>query len=113
MAKICDAIEESILDRFIIISKRGTKIEGQIKYVRDGKIFVEIDIARACRVPDLQYDRFNIYFKLNSLPIKMQFDAVRFMKDDGLFSQLINNPEYNKAPSHEDSLVTTKTTTNT
>lgn len=113
MAKIYDAIEESILDRFIITSKRGTAIRGHTKYVRDGKIFVEIDddgIEDAIHVSNLKYVQFDIEFEINPLPVIMQLRALQFMEDDDLFSQIINNLEYDKALSHDDCLENSTTT---
>lgn len=114
MRNMCAAIENNLVDQFTLISKSHPPIDGQIKFVCDDKIIVEIkkphiDLAMLL-LPSV---RFEIVFKQNSIPIEMQFRAVESMQEKGLFSKLINNSEYDKVLPHEESFETTKTTITT
>lgn len=107
MTDICAAIDENHLDRFKLKAKNySTKeIAGQIKYVYDKKIFVEIDkecVAIAAALPSVI--RYDVSFELNLLPFQVQHYAMSYMKSHDLFSHLINNSQYDTAKPHASSL---------
>lgn len=103
---MCTAIEENILDKFKLVSEIGhITINGQIKFIKDGKVVVKIDndcVSQAIKTPP--NTQYNIIFQLNSLPFQVQHSAIDFMQRHQLFSQLINNSEYNTTSFKSQSL---------
>lgn len=122
MADMCAAIEENILDLFTLVPSDEYKnriidkinhyvchnayrfrrypmttydVTGQIKFIRDGKVIVEIDKDwTSMAIKTLPNAQFKINFELNSLPFQVQLNAIDYMQRHQLFSRLIDNSEY-------------------
>lgn len=101
MSKMAAAIDERLLDRFILkprhkLEKSKNEIWGQVERVRENKIYLEIyrecfnDVRNSYK--NTQYD---IFFKVNRIPFQLQHLALEFIEKEQLFTRLINNSFYN------------------
>lgn len=88
-------------------TKESTSVErvfhGQIKGHNDQFINVEISekdfpLFKQCCGKEL----FDIFFKVNTLPYKIQLYALKYMDTFGLHKQIIANPKYNYIEEHTD-----------
>lgn len=114
VAKMAEAIEESILDSFTLkpiltegekfarlsnprIKKKDILIYGQIKGINKNDIFIEInDQHYADYIKDnCQRRHFDIYFQLNIMTYQLQHNALKWLKLHNLFDLLIDHPDYN------------------
>lgn len=112
MTEICGAIEENYLDRFKLFtnySNGKVTLAGQIKRVYGKKIFVEMDdiyfetpISKAVLSKSKKF-LFDVSFELNDLPFQVQRIARDFIESHGLFSELINNSEYDTTKAENSS----------
>lgn len=107
VSKMAEAVQESILDSFTLVSKpddgksklitSNIQIPGQIKGINKEFIFLKIDDeSHVNLVKSLCNDHtFNIYFRMNSMTYDLQHQALKWMNSHSLFDSLVNNPKYN------------------
>lgn len=94
------AIDENNLDRFILTPKQtrlNSKVEisGQICFIRDNRVVIEIFPDCCERLEHIyRFDTFDITFQLNSTPYQLQHTALDYIQNHNLFDVLINNPLY-------------------
>lgn len=94
------AIDENNLDRFILTPKQtrlNSKVEisGQICFIRDNQVVIEIFPDCCERLEHIyRFDTFDITFQLNSTPYQLQHTALDYIQNHNLFDVLINNPLY-------------------
>lgn len=105
MAEISAAIDESLLDLFVLKPHKQTDFddelyrsyEGQIKRKSADKIFVEMSDECFSQFGDVAKNHsFDIKFCLNRLPYQLQHLALDYLNDQHLFDVLINNPKYDE-----------------
>lgn len=100
LEKINDAIDENLLDRFVLKELECQcphKIGGQIKGNNKEYIFLEIDEK------DIKHvkigPKYEIDFLLNRVPYQVQHMALDYVKKHKLVERLINNPLLSVADS--------------
>lgn len=93
MEKINDAIDDNLLDRFVLKEMECRwphNIQGKIKGNNREYIFLEIDEK------DIKHAkigvRYEIDFQLNRLPFQVQHYALSYVEKHGLVGKLFNNP---------------------
>lgn len=93
MEKIDDAINENLLDQFILKENERSRpplIQGQIKGNNKEFIFLEINEND---VPHINTTAmYAIEFQLNRLPFQVQHLALNYVAEHDLFKNFINNP---------------------
>lgn len=105
MTEISAAIDENLLDMFVLEPHKQTdfdgelcaRYEGRIKRKSADKIFVEMSDECFSQFGDVakKYS-FDIKFCLNRLPYQLQHLALDYLNDQHLFDVLINNPKYDE-----------------
>lgn len=92
MEKINDAIDDNLLDRFVLKEMECRwphNIQGKIKGNNREFIFLEID-DEGCKHAKIGV-RYEIDFQLNRLPFQVQHNALSYVKEHGLVEKLFNN----------------------
>lgn len=111
MKKINDAIDDKLLDRFVLKEMEcrwPQSIHGQIKGNNQEYIFLEIEKT------DIKHVKINckyeIDFQLNRLPFQVQHMALTFVTKHRLVEKLFNNPllDINVTDSNNNSIKKTK-----
>lgn len=94
------AIDENIIERFVLMPicnklPKNTEIKGQILRISDKKVYIEIFKESNKHVRrSWQSESYDIFFKLNRTPYQLQHFALEFVKNEQLFTRLINNSFY-------------------
>lgn len=105
MAEISAAIDESLLDLFVLKPHKQTDFDdelrssysGQIKRKSTDKIFVEMSDECFSQFGEVAKNySFDIKFCLNRIPYQLQHLALDYLNDQHLFGALINNPKYDE-----------------
>lgn len=96
--ELAGAIEENVLERFVLkpkYSKPKLEIWGQVLRVRESKIYIEIfpETFGAVRNGH-KNELYDINFKVNRMPFQLQHFALEFIKEEQLFTRLIDNSYY-------------------
>lgn len=95
MAEISAAIDENLLDQFVLTTHENIQFEGRKKSSNLEKIFVEINENCFEKFLKVSVEKsFDIHFVLNRTPFQLQHLALDFIEDHGLFDILINNIKY-------------------
>ncbi|XP_055301141.1 putative helicase mov-10-B.1 isoform X2 [Sitodiplosis mosellana] len=103
------AIEENVVDRFILKPKLETNVKvkgrakakseiwGQVLRVKNSKIYIEIFPETFNKVQH-SYDGqlYDIIFTVNRMPFQLQHFALEFIEKEHLFTRLIHNFQYKK-----------------
>lgn len=95
------AIDENNLDRFVLIPmqtplKKNFEIMGQILYIREDCVFVDIFPQSFKQIKRIyETETFTIKFQVNSVPYQQQHMALDYIVEHNLFNILINNSIYN------------------
>lgn len=100
MLELAAAIEENVLDFFVLKPKSSINVQakyiyGQVQRVRDKKIYLEIFQQSIKQVRNANKNEvYDICFILNRLPYQLQHYALDFIEKEELFTKLINNSYY-------------------
>lgn len=98
------AIEEGLIDRFILKPKRavaqnkkkGVQIWGQIVRLSGQDVIIEIFPESFNHVlKSHRHEIYDIVFTMNRLPYQLQHYVLDFVLKENLFTRLINNSYYN------------------
>lgn len=104
MGEISAAIDESLLDQFILKTNKTNDnraigfgsdpryFEGKIHGKNLERIFIKIPSESFLSV--YQTESFDLRFILNRVPFQMQHFALDILRDQHLFDLLIDNPAY-------------------
>lgn len=101
--KYVKAYKEKLLSQFIIsIDGFIHQFEGLLKLSNNSIQFKVLNGFEKIIWHDLNTQRFSVNFHSNSTSSSIQHNAVAWMKEDGLFEQLIANSRYDAESSITD-----------
>lgn len=92
------AVEENILDRFVLrpkLNRTKEEIWGQVVRVKDQKVYIDIFAEKFQRLLNSHIsERYDIIFRMNRVPYQLQHYALEFIEQHNLFTRLIDNSFY-------------------
>lgn len=104
-SELAGAVEEGLIDRFILKPKnprinrnkrkKEKMITGQILRLSGKEVIIEI-FQKTFHVvlKSHRHESYDIFFTMNRLPYQLQHNALDFIKNENLFTRLINNSYY-------------------